>query len=247
MPQVLLVNPSPRKGVRKMAKKARSAAQRAATKKLVALNRSRRAGRAAPKRRRSRVVARKANPIHRAHRAAAPARRRKRRAGTSVAVARRVMRHRRRRNPTGIMSDVMNMLVPSAIGGAGALGLDVLMGVLPLPDTIKTGPMRPVVRIAGAIGLGMLAGHLGSKQMGKQVATGALTVVMYDTLKGLLSKVAGGKIPGLSVYEIPGVGMYEVTPAADAVGYYDAGMQVGTQDNTLPTGMLMESQDGIYR
>lgn len=84
------------------------------------------------------------------------------------------------------MAFVQQTLMPSAIGATGALGLDMLLGFLPLPDALKTGPMRPVVRIAGAVGIGLLAGMVTNKRIGEQVGAGALTVVLYDTLKGFV-------------------------------------------------------------
>lgn len=246
MPQVWLVNPiakpkrkrasaktkakTAQRRSANMAKKRRTAAQKAATRKMIAANRARRSGRksAAPKRRRA---ARRASPVaaprkrrsapRRAARRSAP-RRHRRSSASAARRAGRVLRYRRK-NPVGFLSDFMSQLVPAAIGGAGALGVDVLMAVLPVPDTIKNGPFKPVVRVAAAIGLGMVAGMVKDKRFGNQVAAGALTVIAYDTMKGMLSKVAGGKIPGLGVYEIPGVGVYEVGPS---LGYYDAGVQV---------------------
>lgn len=269
MPQVWLVNPiepakparksrakrkkvktatSPRKE-RQMAKKRRTAAQRAATKKMIAANRARRAGRKSPARKTKRRAARRSAPAaaaprrsskRRAARRSAP-RRHRRSSARSARAAGRVLRYRRK-NPVGFLSDFMSQLIPAAIGGAGALGVDVLMAVVPLPDSIKNGPFKPLVRVGAAIGLGMVAGMVKDKRFGNQVAAGALTVIAYDTMKGLLSKVAGGKIPGLGVYEIPGVGTYEVGPADSMpqVGYYDAGQQVG------PVEVMPDESVGAY-
>jgi hypothetical protein len=269
MPQVLVVNPSARKGrkvvrkgrkkgVVKMAKKRRSAAQKAATRKLVALMKSRRGGhrtaktvhrrkrRAAPRRR----VAHKTVVHHVTARRRATHRRKYRRSSVAAAsAAGRTLRYRRT-NPfgRGILGDTFSMLVPAAMGGIGALGTDVLMGVLPLPDTIKTGPFRPVVRIAAAVGLGVVAGMVTSKATAKQFTAGALTVILYDTLKGFLSQTMGGKIPGLSLYEIPGIGMYEVVPPAQIgdMGYKGSGMVTGSdQISAYMSGV--DEEPGVYR
>lgn len=250
MPQVWLVNPvekparkkraarKAKTGVVKMAKKRRTAAQRAATQKMIAANRSRRrparksAARKAPHR--AATPAKRRSALRRAAARRSALRRAKRRVSSARAasLAGRVLRYRRK-NPVGFLGDFMAQLVPAAIGGAGALGVDVLMALVPLPDAIKTGPFRPVVRVGAAIALGMVAGMAKDKRFGNQVAAGALTVIAYDTMKGMLSKVAGGKIPGLGVYEIPGMGYYEVGPA-NQVGYYDAGQQVGMmQDGVI--------------
>src|SRR4030042_6898277 len=81
---------------------------------------------------------------------------------------------RYRRNPSGgrfnMTTFSRNTLMPSAIGAAGALGLDILMGFLPLPDNLKMGPMRNVVRVVGAVGLGMLAGMVVKKDTAANIA-----------------------------------------------------------------------------
>jgi len=89
---------------------------------------------------------------------------------------------RRRRNPSP-RTFIKTTLLPSATGAIGALGVDVLMGVLPLPITFTTGLMRPVAKGAAAVGMGMLASMVVSRKMAEQFTAGALTVVVYDTLK----------------------------------------------------------------
>lgn len=148
-----------------------------------------------PRKRKRRTKARKANPKRRRRVTARRARRRN--PVMPLANVRRRRRYstvsrKRRRNPIGgrrrfsLRGFTANTLMPSAIGAAGAIGLDVLMGLLPLPAMVKTGPMKPVARIVGAIGIGMLAGMITNRRVGEQVAAGAVTVVMYDTLKGFV-------------------------------------------------------------
>jgi len=255
MPQVLLVNPSERKAARKgkkMAKTKRTAAQRRATAKLVALNKARRSGSSAkPKRRRAArtVTTRLSNP--------APKRRRStKRAATSAG---RVLRHRRR-NPIGGMGEfVSGTLMPSVIGGGGALALDVMMAMLPLPPALKVGALAPIVKIAGAVGLGMLAGQMTSRRTANQIAAGALTVTMYSIAKGMLVRMSGGKIPGLAEYvsDYPdGAMMGEYVSGVNEDGtpqlsYISPGQQVGDyEDAALPAGMgddIEGYETGVYR
>jgi hypothetical protein len=230
MPQILYVNPQPLKGARTMAKKRRTAKQKAATKRMQAANRAR-AGRrsAAPKRRRAR---RKSNPVTPLRN---PTRRRARRATAAV----RTRRRARRSNPSmpGFVRDAMNALVPSAIGGAGALGVDVAMAVLPLPAMFTTGPAKPVARIAAAVAVGALAGMAVNRRVGSQVMAGGITVVMYDTIKAFAARVLGGKVPGVGVYDVPGIGVYDLghqmapmLPAPDgSMGYAESAMQFPDQ------------------
>lgn len=257
MPQVLLVNPSPRKGSTRakaqpkrkptMAKKARSAAQKAATRKLIAFNRAKsrksRPARSAPKR-----------SAHRAARAA-PAPKKKKSRGTTArrgpggwpitsttaaSRAGRALRHRRPNPISGVGAFVKTTLMPSVVGGAGALALDVAVAMLPLPPTMKTGPMAPLVKAAGAVGIGMLAGQFLGRRTGEQVAAGALTVTVYNVARQMLAKASGGRIPGLGEY----VGEYvsEYVGEPPQLGYESSGGQVGFDESEL-SGY----ETGVYR
>lgn len=261
MPQVLLVNPSPRKGgdvsprkgttrakprisrSPKMAKAKRTAKQIAATRKLVALNRARARG-AAPKPRARPAAKKRAAPRAAPARSAPKRRRATARRGpggwpiTSAQAASRAgraLRHRRP-NPLGLGGFVKGTLMPSVVGGAGALALDVAVGMLPLPPALKTGPMAPLVKAAGAVGIGMLAGQLMGRRVGEQVAAGGLTVTVYNVARQMLVKASGGKIPGLSEY----VSEY-VDYAPPQLGYESSGGQVGEYAD------LDGFETGVYR
>ena len=223
-------------------KKARTAKQKAATRRMIAANRARsrpaRKAAAAPKRRRARRAAAPA--------AASPRRRRARRHGgwkiTSPRAASRAGRalRYRRPNPIGFLT---NTLMPSVVGGAGALALDVALGVLPLPPALKTGPMAPLVKIAGAVGLGMLAGKMVNRRVGEQIAAGAMTVQIYNLAKGMLIKVGGGRIPGLSMYPDGYMSEYVSGDEVPELGYTDSGIQVGEYVDNGMSGY----ESGVYR
>lgn len=137
------------------------------------------------------------------------------------------------RNPAGgrfnIQSFSRNTLMPSAIGAAGALGLDILIGFLPLPPNLKTGPLRTVVKIAGAVGLGVVAGMLVKKSTAEQIAAGAITVALYDTLKGMV-QVA---MPTLQLgendifTEYPSLAYAGAGQTVDGMGVYDSPEEMG--------------------
>lgn len=226
-----------------MAKKAkRSPKQIAATRRLVALNRARAKGASAPKPRARPAAKKRAAP-----RAAAPARPKRRTtarrgpggwpitSAQAASRAGRALRHRRP-NPLGLGGFVKSTLMPSVVGGAGALALDVAVGLLPLPPALKTGPMAPLVKAAGAVGIGMLAGQLMGRRVGEQVAAGGLTVMAYNLGRQMLVKASGGKIPGLSEY----VSEY-VDYAPPQLGYESSGGQVGEYAD------LEGFETGVYR
>lgn len=104
------------------------------------------------------------------------------------------------------MRGVINQLVmPAATAGAGALALDVLWGFVPIPDTIKGGPMRHVAKGLGAVVMGQLVGMVANRKTGDTMALGALTVTFYNAFRELTAQF------------MPGV----------PLGYYSAGANAG--------------------
>jgi uncharacterized membrane protein YeaQ/YmgE (transglycosylase-associated protein family) len=138
-----------------------------------------------------------------------------------------VARRRYRRNPSGgrftLRGFTTHTLVPSTIGAIGALGVDMALNLLPVPVAMKTGIMAPVTRIAGAVAIGALVGMVANRRMGEQAAAGAITVVLYDTIKGMI----GAKVPGLHGLYGDYPTMEYVSPAAtvdaDLGAYLPAG------------------------
>lgn len=110
------------------------------------------------------------------------------------------------RNPRMTARGVMNKWVlPSLQAGAGAVLLDVVWGYVPVPPALKTGPLRHVVKGAGAIALGWGVGQVAGRRMGDTMALGALTVTAYNAIRELVGQFAPG---------IP-------------LGYYSAGANAG--------------------
>lgn len=124
---------------------------------------------------------------------------------------------RARRNPIGgkmnLQSFMRETLVPSAIGATGALGLDFIWGRLPLPAQIKTGGFAPVAKLGGAMLLGMVAGNFTTKKRGEQIAAGAVTVIAYDAIKGMVNRMAPGMLSDSDMVYYP------------ALDYVSAGQQ----------------------
>lgn len=94
-------------------------------------------------------------------------------------------RSRARRNPIGL-GGITATLTNAAIGGAGAVAVDYALEFLPLPVSMKTGWTGVAVKGAIAVGVGMI----GKKFLGRnaeRMAEGALTVLAYSSIKGLLA------------------------------------------------------------
>lgn len=107
----------------------------------------------------------------------------------------RVGRSRRRRNPISLGGlsgkSLMQMFKDAAIGGAGAIGMDVIMGQVNgfLPVTFQT--QKTVIGVGDAVkaGLTALLGTLGrkaTKGLSMKLAAGALTVQAYELMSSLV-------------------------------------------------------------
>lgn len=156
----------------------------------------------AKRRRRSRARNAKGHFQKKAHKSTARRTRRRRSSGArrpamgyvigSGKVRRRKLnprsRRRHRRNPIARLSvnGIVGQLVPAAYGAGGAIALNLALSYLPLPDVLKSGWPRHVTRLAGAMAVGYAARKFLGRR-GEAVGFGALTVVVYDIVKGLLA------------------------------------------------------------
>lgn len=155
------------------------------------------------KRRRRRKTAARRNPANPIHRVRA---RRKR--------GRRTFALRRyRRNPAALggfkLNTLTSQLVPVGLGAAGAIATDMAIDKLPIPIDWKLGNKRHVAKAGVAVGLGFLAGAVAGKANGAKAMGGALTVVAYDWLKGMLARMnAPAVAPAAAPAAVAGMGFY---------------------------------------
>jgi len=181
---LMLINPRKRRGT----KKRRSAAQRAATARMLAARRG----------------SRRANPIRR-HKRRASARRRHNPIGLGRVhhVARR--HTRRRRNPIGGMlsaGNIGSMVMNGLKGAVGAVAVNAVTNFLPAP--VKTGKVLYVTRA----GIAILIGTLGRKVLGanaRTMAEGALAVNFAD----LINSLGVAVLPGAQLHGVGGEYMGE--------------------------------------
>jgi hypothetical protein len=150
--------------------------------------------------RRSRVTRVRRNPRRRsrARAVATPIRRRRRTHRRSVRVTRARRNPRRVRNyarraysgARGIMGGAMGFakekLLPGAIGGAGALAVDLAWPYASpyLPSVLTTGAFVPATRIGLAVAIGYAGRMIGGRKFGDEVMNGAIIVTLYDLMKG---------------------------------------------------------------
>lgn len=190
MEQLLLVNPSRRR----RARKGRTAAQKAATKRMIAANRARH-GAPASRTKKRRAKAR-SHPV--AGYFPNPVRRRARRTATH-----RVRARRYRRNPIGVSGQIVPMVTDAAMGAVGAIAIKTLIGFLPLPVSMTTGYAKTLVEAVAAVAVGAFGGKILPRRIARQMAAGSLTVNAYETLKPIVAPMLPAGNTGLA-----GMGYY---------------------------------------
>jgi hypothetical protein len=166
------------------------------------------------------------------------AKRRPRRVTTLARARKRAPARRRRSNPIkfNVNTIMKNTVMPSATAAGGALAVDLLLGYIPLPAMLKTGPARHLVKGVAAIGMGILAANFVRPRTAELFATGAMTVAMYGAGKEMIGKFApniqlGGEFDEFDLdslgYMSPGMVVDE-----GSMGYYED-ENMGAWDNDL--------------
>lgn len=223
---------------RKRARSGRSAAQRRATAKLIAFNKSRRRGSASrPKRRRTRrnpaPLAALANP--------------RRRRSSRRAVSRRPSR-RYRRNPSLRIGNAVNQVIKPAVTQAvGGLVLDLAMGYIPLPAMLATGYAKSLTKVAIAVGIGIVGQKVTKGATAKSLALGAATIAIHDLLKGLVqTNMPSIRLGGYDDWDMAGLGYTNFAPTFNddmaALSYDDGDMGELFQDaGTTSMGELFNT------
>lgn len=158
------------------------------------------------------TVAVLSNPIHRRHRRKHhnPSGRRRRRSHRRhrnpeslrerIRAARKGWRHRHHRRHRNPMGEVGEVIIPAAIGAAGAIGLNILLGYVTfLPASLQTGYGRAGVQIAGALAIGALGPKMGlSRRTSYAIAGGITVIALYD----VVSAVVASKFPNINLGEV---------------------------------------------
>ena len=228
MAQLLLVNPKRRK--RKAAKKSARA----------------------PRRRRRKMTAKQAKYF-------APKRKRRtsRARAAATTPARKVRRRRASRGLAGFARNTSGSVNPRAIvgpaviGAAGALGLDVLYGYLPIPANLKAGTFAPLVKLGAVIGISMLASRFLPRQRAlvKQAAGAAVTIAAYNFFKAQVQQ----RLPTVPLGEyVSGMGEYVGdSPSFPALGYVSPAQSFPDTNTNGNVGGYMpwgnpENQDEIF-
>lgn len=229
MPSMFVVNPSPRKrSKRRKASRGRTSTGQF-TKNPTRKRKAAPMARAKTRRRKTRRTYAR-NPIRRVARTMRrnPTRRRR---------SRRIATRSFRRNPIRLSGggkgkiNIGGMLMPAAMVGLGAVGAEMLMGVLPLPAMLTTGPQRYLTKGAISVGAGYLLARFGNRKAGEALAMGGLVIAFHDAIKSVItSRMPNAKFGGYNWdkygYNLPTQRGY----ASPGLGYYSPG-------STLNAGM----------
>lgn len=115
--------------------------------------------------------------------AANPIRRRRRGARSNP------IKRRRRSNPIsrrGLISQLTGAVMPAVQGALGAVAVNAVFNRLPLPVMLKTGIVGTMTKAVMAVGVGMLVGKFAGQSLGRNMASGALTVLAYNQIQPML-------------------------------------------------------------
>lgn len=190
--------------------KPRTAAQRAATKRLVAYNKAKGKARRRPA---SRISV--SAPSRRTHKA--PSARLVRRRSRNTVRGYFPNPVRRRRNPArlGGLRGVTGMTMSALQGAGGALAINTLLNYVPLPVALKSGNGKYIARGLSAVALGVLGGKMLPGSIAQTMAVGSLTVTLHDLLLVLAAQAlpASVKLGDVGDYD---TGVSEYLPT---IGY----------------------------
>ncbi len=119
--------------------------------------------------------------------------------------ARRAHRSHRRRvaNPLRVGKGFLpskREWVGVGVGAAGAAGVDVALAYFSpyLPVFLQSGWGRIGTQVVGSILMGLAAGKVFDREIGKAVTAGALVITAYSSLRTVLAPTLGNSIKGLS-------------------------------------------------
>lgn len=213
----------------------RTAAQRRATEKLVALNRKR----AAAKRRKAKtrkVAAKRKTKAARKKPAARTGRittsRAKGAPRKNPVKAKRISHGGRSRmpkkNPAPVadyLSNVTNdVLIPSLGGATGAVIADIAYAYAPIRPEWKTAGTKFLTKGLFIVGLGMGLNMIPivSREMAERVTLGGMTVLMRDAMQDALSQMAPDLRMDGYLSEVRALHGYLSAYGLDGLGYYEA-------------------------
>jgi len=99
---------------------------------------------------------------------------------------RKVIKRRRNPAPRRGKVNIGNVVMNGAMQGAGGLLTSFVVGLLPLPDNLKSGVPLAIVKSVAAVALGMGVAQYVNPRLGENIATGGATVALYDAMRAFV-------------------------------------------------------------
>lgn len=97
-----------------------------------------------------------------------------------------------RRNPAPRAGQLMATAKEGAIGALGAIAAEVVLSKLPIPASLKSGQMQPIVSALAAVGVGYAIAKFAKKPaLGKTLAQGGVTVALHQSIRPMVSGPLG--------------------------------------------------------
>lgn len=127
-----------------------------------------------------------------------------------LSTTRTVTTKRYRRNPTKKLGGMVNTIKKGAVGAGGAIAADLMLSKLPLPAQMQSGMGKTAAKLLAGVGVGFIAGKLGQRALGNELAQGAVTIAMHDAIKGMVGPSIGlsGVDDGLLGYDFDDLGYF---------------------------------------
>lgn len=144
-----------------------------------------------------------------------------------------------------------NSILPAIIGGSGAVALDVVLAMAPLPPAFRSGPAKLLIKGGAAVAGGMALSAMVDKKVGQSFMLGALTLLAADLTKMAVSRAFPDLALGEYYDDDMQVNEYmsEYMSGGDSsdLGYMSTGPIVGAldySDDYEQDGMSMDYSEG---
>lgn len=174
--------------------------------------------------------------------------RRRRRARTAIVTVRRYRRNPRGLSVKGLMGLVTDALMPSAIAAGGALGTDLALAYVPIPERFKTGPVRHATRAIASILLGVGASFVLKPAHAAQILSGGLTVTFHQAARDAMARalpnvrLASADDDGVSAFEQEVAELLESERSMGALTF-EPGPQLAAFDNPFASPMAAVDEE----
>jgi len=137
----------------------------------------------------------------------------------------------------------------ATIGAGGALALDLIFGVVPMPAAVASGPFHYLAKGAIALGIGYAGKHMAKSAAVEQAAEGMLTVVLHEAGRAGIRQYFPNVDARMGEY-MGGLGWVNASPIFEDTGedgsLGDAYLNGYLSDDTALGGLLDQAGGQIF-